>query len=402
MDTHPIARGFIIATILVFVFVMGILATFLVTETAVDLSDISLSLPNRLFSRSKEVKRFSSADDFREYLAAGSEFSSAMMSRAGGAVAMTDMALAPQAELFDAKNAQFGLDEAAGLGSADPSRVSDTNVQVASIDEPDIVKTDGKEIYFSSSYYGPVFRGPIMEERMIAPDQRYGSTKVVGAFPPADLKLDGEIDISGDLLLNDNKLIVLGNRSITGYDVESPEDPRQIWETELSDNTSVVTARMYDDQIYLITRTGINMNEPCPIRPLTINDQAMVVSCSDIYHPTQIIPTDSTYTIMKINPETGSVISNVAFVGENGSMVVYMSTEAIYVSYYYPGDFVGYFANFLKQNDDLFPAWFTDKVNQLKGYDISDGSKLSELQVIMSRLYSSIDRDDRLVLENNL
>ncbi|HDD72683.1 MAG TPA: hypothetical protein ENG00_01165, partial [Candidatus Aenigmarchaeota archaeon] len=38
-----------------------------------------------------------------------------------------------------------------------PERVSTTNVQVAGIDEPDIVKTDGKHIYISSeAYYYPV------------------------------------------------------------------------------------------------------------------------------------------------------------------------------------------------------------------------------------------------------
>ncbi|MBU4481525.1 beta-propeller domain-containing protein, partial [Patescibacteria group bacterium] len=41
--------------------------------------------------------------------------------------------------------------EGMGGGLAAPERVSETTVQVPGVDEPDIVKTDGKEIYFSPS-----------------------------------------------------------------------------------------------------------------------------------------------------------------------------------------------------------------------------------------------------------
>ena len=38
-------------------------------------------------------------------------------------------------------------------GETIPERVGETTVQVKGIDEPDILKTDGKRIYFSSSYW---------------------------------------------------------------------------------------------------------------------------------------------------------------------------------------------------------------------------------------------------------
>ena len=44
-----------------------------------------------------------------------------------------------------------GMEGSVGMGESvsEPERVSETNVQVEGIDEPDIIKTDGNEIYFS-------------------------------------------------------------------------------------------------------------------------------------------------------------------------------------------------------------------------------------------------------------
>ena len=86
-----------------------------------------------------------------------------------------------------------------------PERVSETNIQVKGIDEPDIVKTDGESIFFSTStfYYQRGIPVPLME---IAPDsifplQPIGGTKVVKAFPPESLSKDSEIERTWNLLL---------------------------------------------------------------------------------------------------------------------------------------------------------------------------------------------------------
>ena len=58
--------------------------------------------------------------------------------------------------------------------SAAPERVSETTVQVMGIDEPDIVKTDGKEIYFSSGK-GYYWR-PFLERTIVLPRHFTGET----------------------------------------------------------------------------------------------------------------------------------------------------------------------------------------------------------------------------------
>ena len=95
-----------------------------------------------------EVEKFASEQDFKDYLLnAQAEFEEFL----GGVGIKT---LAPTAIEQD-----FGLiSEAVGRGGG-TERVSKTNVQVVGIDEPDIVKTDGKEIYFAPEQTYWILRG---------------------------------------------------------------------------------------------------------------------------------------------------------------------------------------------------------------------------------------------------
>ena len=93
----------------------------------------------------KDIKKFASEEEFKDYLAKGaaeSEYSGFVMD-GGLKTAMPSVSLM----------------EGRGGGEA-PERVSETTVQVPGIDEPDIVKTDGKEIYFSRSSFLAILGRP--------------------------------------------------------------------------------------------------------------------------------------------------------------------------------------------------------------------------------------------------
>src|SRR4030042_5044824 len=90
------------------------------------------------------IAKFSSEEEFKEYLQNSStELQYWSGGMGGGNIAFEALQKislpAPSAPATDS-------------GAVAPDRVSETNVQVAGIDEPDIVKTDGKEIYFSRDY----------------------------------------------------------------------------------------------------------------------------------------------------------------------------------------------------------------------------------------------------------
>jgi uncharacterized secreted protein with C-terminal beta-propeller domain len=276
----------------------------------------------------------------------------------------------------------------------EPSRVSETTVQVMGIDEPDIVKTDGNTIYFSSYGYG-YWRS---WEGM--PYYSQGETKVVNAFPPEDLELTTKIERQGNLLLHGDVLVIFSGNKIYGYDVSDPASPDETWSIEL--NGSVVGARLYEDKIYLITRDYINQYRPCPIVPLTRNGVSVEIACARIFHPIDPIDADVTFSAMVLDHASGDVEKAVSFVGSSGSTLLYMSTNAIYVTYTYPGDLVEIFSNFLKENPDLIPSHVIEKIDKLKDYDISSQSKMMELGLILNQYTSSLSRDESLRIQNEL
>jgi uncharacterized secreted protein with C-terminal beta-propeller domain len=338
---------------------------------------ITAFLPQQVVISGKEViVKFSSEEDFKEYL----EESQLSQYGFGPFAGATPMAAATV-------GAPRTMEQAAIAGEAEappvPERVSETTVQVKGIDEPDLVKTDGLRIYFSSD-----------------------ETRAIKAFPPEDLSILSEIDETGNLLLHDNMLIVLSSGYyygssgyVYGYDISQPSSPDQKFKIEL--NGSVVGARLYNDKIYLITQDRIDYYRPCPIQPLTINGRPITIRCTDIYHPIRPIPTDVTYTAFILNPETGDVEKSVSFVGMYGSSIVYMSENAIYITYSYYEDMFKIFLSFFKEKcTDIIPSYVIRRLEEVEGYDISSASKLMELIDALEKYLSSLSDEEQMRIQN--
>jgi len=114
---------------------------------------------------------------------------------------------------FNSKNS-ISLDsfsqDAAGVsaseGSADPQKTisySSTNVQVSGVDEPDIVKNDGKYIYKISS----------------------NKVYIINAYPADSMKIISELSFDNyvtGIFVNDGKLIVLESAYGQGGDIQYP------------------------------------------------------------------------------------------------------------------------------------------------------------------------------------
>ncbi|MEK7453118.1 MAG: beta-propeller domain-containing protein [Patescibacteria group bacterium] len=285
------------------------------------------------------------------------------------------------------------------MGMAPAIRVSETNVQVFGIDEPDIVKTDGKNIYLSSEnhFYG----GIMMRSDFRMPDYYKGETKVVNAFPPADLKKISTIKNSGNLLLKDDLLVVLSGNTIYGYDISTPSDPKEKWKVNLQDGTGLVQARLYGDKIYIVTNSNINRNDPCPITPFEVSGEKISIPCGSIYRPEVIVPVNVTYSISTIDLKSGTLFSGISFLGSYDS-TVYMSKNSIYVAYAYSSDMIEFFYNFVDENKDIFPNKTVERLAKLKGYDLSENAKMTELQFILEEFRSSLSGDDILVFENEI
>lgn len=337
----------------------------------------------------KEFKKFASEGEFKAYLQESESLAVGGFG-VGWGTPRTDIAIP-----------MVGTEAAGALKEA-PERVSGTTVQVFGIDEPDIVKTDGKEIYFSSrrGYLGG-FRG-LVEEKAIWPGE-IGGVKVIKAFPPAELAEEVTIDKVGDLLLIDDVLVIFAGNETYGYDVSDPKLPVRRWTIEFQNSSYVVAARLYKEKIYLITRTRIQSVRPCPIKPLSVDGVPLEIACADIYHPTVNIPVDVTFTALKVEPSSGEVEGSISFVGSSGESIVYMSENAIYATYFYYGDFVKFTYDFYSEEcKDIIPDWVREKLEKLMGYDISSSAKLTELRVILENFYDNLDNDEKMRIENEL
>jgi uncharacterized secreted protein with C-terminal beta-propeller domain len=390
----------------------------------------------------KETEKFESEQDFKDYLneVSLSVASSGFGYRSRGfapEVMEEDMAVMESEALNQEMKAGVGMDRSEG---ALPSRISKTNVQVENIDEPDVVKTDGKNIFYSGNLLlgsritiensseeieiiDPIDEpGQVIQEapqRRIAPDSRNDLLQMtlnLKAFPPEELAILSKIDKSGDMLIYEDRLVIFSetDNKIYGIKLGTKETSSTLstqaaadnlnlaWEIEIKEESSIVTSRLKGDQIYLITRTNLNYNAPCPIRPLSLNGQIIELPCREIYHPRHPLETDITYEVLKIDIKSGEVLDKAAFTGSNFDSVVYMSADNLYLTYNYPGDLALITIRFINANQDLFNEDLILKLNRILSYDLSMSSKLNEVEILLENYTNSLALEERKRVENEM
>jgi uncharacterized secreted protein with C-terminal beta-propeller domain len=386
------------------IFLCAILAGFLIFSCYSNLVSLYKIFPFKIPFISKKVKsveKFTSEDDFKSFL------SEAELTYEYGAMGGARMVVS--------EAQPFLRERISGIGKeVELERVSETTVQVPGIDEPDIVKTDGKEIYFSPGRVWPIWREPIfrprepifrpMEEKIWMPPPK-SKTKIIKAFPPEDLSLESEIENTGDLLLikDKNVLVIFSYNRIFGYDISNPKAPTKKWEAKIDSQSQIVTSRLYKGKIYLVTKRTINRYHPCPIKPLEVEGKEIKVRCGDIYHPVKPFPVDTTFIAMILDPLSGKIEKKIAFVGSLANSVVYMSENSLYITYTFPESFVKIFSKFIEEKgNDLFPDWLKEKIKKLESYDISQQAKMVEFQIIFEKYENSLDEDEKLRIQNEL
>jgi len=328
-----------------------------------------------------ELSRFGSGSAYRSYFDRARSGPYHRFERVQ-AVQGTDLPTRTSVATASADGAESG-----GSGSA-PSRYSTTNVQEVGIDEPDILKTDGRSIF-----YAPERRYHALAEwrdggDVIRPQPSRRNTTVLDASDPARPRITGSVPVSGDMLLAGDTLVVIGDTAIHGFDVSSPAEPERRWRSNLNDSTRVVTARLLDDTVYLITATGQGPG-PCPIRPLESADDdpessSLVIPCDTVYHPTRPADADVTYTTMSMDPATGEVHDSVSVVGSSRRSATYVSNQSVYLTYTRTLPRTELTTDFLltEYRAELSEGTI-DRVEYLDSLNISDQAKAIELRRLL-------------------
>jgi uncharacterized secreted protein with C-terminal beta-propeller domain len=347
----------------------------------------------------ERFETFKSEQELKDYIAKGQTISDQYKTETG-------VLREPQSKTSEVAPGEVAL----GGEKEIPEEISQTNIQVFGVDEPDIVKTDGEELYVSSPqiYIRPM---PEMERRDKIesnindrmPQYQYGGgTKLVKAFPPLDIRVDSSVDRNGELLLFKNNLIILTNTIIYGYDVSDTRNPEKKWELKFENNSRKVQARLFNKKLYLITISNINYSRPCPLKPFSRGDTSVNIACDEIYKPKIYTPVGAVYSAVIIDPENGRIENKISFVGSPESSIIYMSRKGLYITYAYQSDRVSFFLDFAQQNRDIFPSKTIDDLRNINNYEISERAKLIELENIIGQYINSLFTDDRVRAENEL
>jgi uncharacterized secreted protein with C-terminal beta-propeller domain len=379
--------------------------------------------PVRIDSERGEIERFDSEADFNAWLSMAETqaqigFGGVFMGRGLNAVAMS-LGVEEGASSVAPVSADGAANKAIDFSA--PERLAETNVQVVGIDEPDIIKTNGQKIYYSpQTYYRetgliePAFDEALIKTEasvvvpevaskiMPSPFYREPNVKAINVWPPTELKIDAEIERNGELLLVDNVLLVFGYDGVYAYDVSDSASPRESWKISYQNNNWPVAQRLFDGELYLILAGGIDRGRPCPYAPITRIEQEVSVGCADIWHPIAPTSSDVIYTVLKIDPTTGELQQQIAFVGSNSGSTIYMSAENIYVTHQYSPDIFSFVSGFLRKNLDIVPAYVNERLNKVAAYDISNEAKLVELQNVLGRWLQTLGEDESLRITNEL
>ena len=288
-------------------------------------------------------------------------------------------------------------ERAAGGGAGTP-RYSGTNVQVAGVDEPDVVKGDGERLFYAPETSRAVapLPGPTPGRR-VAPPRRAGRTHVLDTSAPAEPRAVANVSASGDLLLVGDRLVVLGDDRVVGYDVSDAATPEREWSRAL--NGSVVTARSHDERVYLVVRTGVTPADPCPGRVLA---GAPRVDCTDVHHPADAAPVDAVTTVFALDPATGAADDAASVVATRGT-TVFGSESALYLTHRRPADAAALRLDFLLEEwRDGAPASLAARLRTIRSYDLSSRATWAETEAAVERWLATLPADRRAEVRADL
>lgn len=379
----------VIATLAGVVVVFGVLTYLAVRSRPV----VNTNRPTSKFG----IAQFASAEEFRQYLQAGAARSTGLFAETRNVI--SDRVGVPGVEEI---GAQLGLSDVST--SAPSLRVSETNVQVRGIDEPDSAKTNGEELFLSFAGRYRSFAAvaeDVARPSGVPPEPPVSRTHVLRAFPVDAIAPLSQVAANGDLLLAGDRLLVFQAQGIAAYDVSDPAAPRSVWTLDYKEQARYVTARLKDGQVYLVTAVTPARSQPCPLEPFQLRGETVVIPCKGIFHPIEPIPTDTTYTAAVIAPSDGQLVRSVSFVGSSDRSVISVSTEALYLTYEtWPDPAATLFDFFRTSASSLLPEALLAKLDRLAQYDLSDEAKLAEIfNLLGSTLDSSTDEGAKRVAE---
>ncbi|MEI7857837.1 MAG: beta-propeller domain-containing protein [Methanomicrobiales archaeon] len=294
---------------------------------------------------SGDIKKFSSAEEIRDYIRNNTQLTGDSYYATDGTWAMNRNGAVPVMAVQE--SSAKGVTQSAALpsvGGAGTAEHSQTNVQVAGVDEPDFVKNDARYIYLIS-----------------------GSTlTIVDAYPASSASVLSRTELEDtprEIFINSDRLVLLttGTSDLTEteltqvtntaakmavmprypyyrsapvthaifYDMSDRAHPKVLKDYTIDGDYT--DARMIGDTVYLLSRESVNpYNDPIIVP--AVREGAKLVAIPDVYYfdnPEQQYDFTTVTSFDLINGATKD--AKTYLVGSGNT--VYVSPDAMYVSY---------------------------------------------------------------------
>ncbi|TDQ70952.1 beta-propeller domain-containing protein [Methanimicrococcus blatticola] len=282
-----------------------------------------------------------------------------------------------------------------GGGNSGGVDYSKTNVQIANVDEADIVKTDGKIIYYTPGLYYPT--NVTLHDDSKYPYYTYDTyqiTLVINAMPAETASIISQIkETGGNLYLADDLLITIAtgyNESkIIAYDISDPSNPKVMWEQ--SYEGYYVDSRLIEDKLYFVaSEYGFGV-----FPMMYMGKELAYADCYYPYGPEIIRPAaDITYYVTKLDVKTGDVDDTKAFISSY-STTIFVSGDNMYLTNYYYPDTQIMFLDFVESNGSNYLSSDTMKyVKKVMGYDLSTRIKYMAVSEAIGNYTSDLTEDE--------
>lgn len=364
-----------------------------------------------------EIKKFASLDELQEFLEVAAvstlSYSRGMVGMGVGFAEemVSDSMAAPQA-MMKSETSET-LSARAGMGGASDD-FSKTNVQVAGVDEADIIKTDGKYIY------------------AVVQNNLY----IVQAYPVETAAVLTKIEFKSrpqDIYINDDYLAVYGADDVfyntdlysrfrrrgsftffKVFDITDRKNPKQVRDLDFEGNYS--NSRMIGDWVYFVT-TNYNYYyiEDEPVLPRLLADGAeLPLACSDgakcimpdMYYFN--IPYSSynftSVTAINVRDAEAALSQDVYLMSANQNM--YVSKDNMYITY------TKYVSEYQLETEVMkeiiYPRLSAKnqekiaKIEQAENYILSPEEKMRKIGEIIESYASSLTDEEQRNLEVEL
>jgi uncharacterized secreted protein with C-terminal beta-propeller domain len=336
-----------------------------------------------------QIKKFSSYSELSAFLSDKASYSYGAIGAFSGAPVTTGAAREGTAE-----------------SGAKADDYSTTNIQVAGVDEADIVKNDGKYAYIVSSLNSSII--------------------IADVWPAGNAQIVSQILIEGNpenIFVNGDRLVVLGSSGYSGclpgllcyaeglrsyyysptafiyvYDITDRSNP--ILKNNITMDGSYYDSRMIDNWAYVIINSQTGYNENVTMPNITHNGAVTTLKPEDVYYYDIV---DSSYRFTTI---LGISLSDDASEPSRKTLLTgwtedtYVSQNKIYLTYKKQINFYDYTDEIIDGFRLYMPASVADQIDTVLASDKKKSEKWMNISSIMSDWMGSMTYEERQRVEN--